>query len=201
MKRAVFLDRDGVLNEVILRDGQPHSPIHLAEFRIVFGAKDALTALRRAGYLLIVATNQPDVARQIQSQCIVEIMHERLMAHLPLDDIQVCYHDDHHQCDCRKPRPGLLLRAAQQWGISLSESYMIGDRSKDLEAGRRAGCKTVLLRYPYNESHAVAADYRAASLLEATAWILGSRPQQEAPLRRSAAAALSLGAAYRLGRM
>jgi D-glycero-D-manno-heptose 1,7-bisphosphate phosphatase len=175
MSKAVFLDRDGVLNRVIVRNGKPHSPNHLGDFKIISGTREGLTKLKNAGYLLIVATNQPNVARQLQPQSVVEIMHEKLKATLPLDDIRVCYHDDHHRCECRKPLPGLLLSAAKDWGIRLSESYMIGDRWKDVEAGRRAGCKSVLLKRPYNEREPKTADYYAASVLEAAEQILGSQ--------------------------
>jgi len=172
MRKAVFFDRDGVLNEAIIRNGDPHSPNRLDEFRIVPGAREALVSLRKAGYLLIVATNQPDVARQLQQQSVIEMMHERLKEDLPLDDIRVCYHDDCHHCGCRKPAPGLLLGAAREWGIRLSGSYMIGDRWKDVEAGRRAGCKTIFLEHPYNDNEPRAADYYVKSVLEAAQFIL-----------------------------
>ena len=173
-RKAIFLDRDGVLNEVIFRDGRPGSPRDLNEFRIMPAAEEALLALRRAGYLLIVVTNQPEVSRRLQDRPAVESMHDRLMKSLPLDDVRVCYHDDDHACECRKPAPGLLLSAARDWGISLIDSFLIGDRGKDMEAGRRVHCKTVLLACPYNENEATTADYRAGSLLDATRWILAT---------------------------
>jgi D-glycero-D-manno-heptose 1,7-bisphosphate phosphatase len=174
MQKAVFFDRDGVLNKALIRNGQPHSPQHLGEFEITRETAEALRSLKRAGFLLIVATNQPNVARGFQPQSMIDRMHERLRTELPLDDIRVCYHDDHHHCYCRKPQPGLLYEAAADWGISLSQSYMIGDRWKDVEAGRRAGCRTVLLQRPYNASDGKSADYRAATLLEAANWIMGA---------------------------
>ena len=179
MPKAVFFDRDGVLNKPLIRDGQPHSPEHLDEFEIIGEAAEALRSLKRAGYLLIVATNQPNVARGVQSQSMIERMHERLRTELPLDDIRVCFHDDHHHCFCRKPQPGLLYEAARDWQISLSQSYMIGDRWKDVEAGRRAGCRTVLLRCPYNETESQTADWAASSLLDAVQWILGTTKESE----------------------
>lgn len=167
------MDRDGVLNRVVVRGGRPGSPRSLAEFALVEDAAVALHSLRRAGYLLIVATNQPEVARGLQDTALVEEMHRRLRAALPLDDIWVCYHDRRHRCGCRKPEPGLLLGAAEKWGIDLSRSYMIGDRGKDLAAGRRAGCGTILVSCPYNRGDESHADYCAASLSDASAWILG----------------------------
>jgi D-glycero-D-manno-heptose 1,7-bisphosphate phosphatase len=174
MRKTVFLDRDSVLNDTVIRGGQPSSPRELSEFRIVPEAKQALTSLREAEYLLIVATNQPEVARRLLEPAVIELMHQKLRACLPLDDIRVCSHDDHHKCGCRKPAPGLLLNAAKDWGISLDESYIIGDRLKDVKAGRCAGCKTIFLRYPYNERNSESADYTATSLLDATEWILGA---------------------------
>lgn len=175
MRKAIFLDRDGVLNKVILRKGKPYSPGHLGELQIIPGTGQALQILKSAGYLLIVATNQPDVARGLQTKAMIECMHERLSVLLPLDDMRVCYHDEHYQCECRKPKPGLLLQAARDWGIRLSESYMIGDRWKDIEAGRRAGSHTILLRYPHNQHQSKLADYCSNTLLEAAGWILGAR--------------------------
>jgi D-glycero-D-manno-heptose 1,7-bisphosphate phosphatase len=112
------------------------------------------------------------VVRGLQAQSMIERMHEKLRTELPVDDIRVCYHDDHHQCFCRKPQPGLLYGAAREWGISLNQSYMIGDRWKDVEAGRRAGCRTILLRYPYNMNEVSLAEYSTTTLREATEWIL-----------------------------
>jgi D-glycero-D-manno-heptose 1,7-bisphosphate phosphatase len=175
MRKAVFFDRDGVLNRALMRDSKPHSPSHLDELEIIPGAREALESLRSAGYLLIVATNQPNVARGVQAKEAIERMHERLGVLLPLDDIRVCFHDDPDHCSCRKPMPGLLLEAARYWGIRLSESYMIGDRRKDIEAGHRAGCKTILLRYPHNENESKSADYCSNTLLEAVHWILDGR--------------------------
>lgn len=185
MRRAVFMDRDGVLNRVVMRAGNPSSPRSLAEFAVVGGAAAVLRTLRRAGYLLIVATNQPEVARRLQEPALVEEMHRRLRAALPLDDIRVCWHDERHRCGCRKPEPGLLLQAAAEWEIELSRSYMIGDRLKDIDAGRRAGCRTILLSRPYNRGDESRADYCAASLRDACAWILErSAPAPEAAMFR-----------------
>lgn len=172
-RRAVFLDRDGVLNHAFVRDGKPQPPSNLDELTVLPGVPEMLAALKEAGFLLIVATNQPDVARGLQTRAMVEAINDALRATLPLDDIYVCYHDDPDDCDCRKPRPGLLLRAAARYNIDLSASFMVGDRWKDVEAGRRAGCTTVLIEHGYTEEDSKnAADYRARSPLEAGAWIL-----------------------------
>ena len=156
--KAVFLDRDGVLNRAIVCDGKPYPPASLAEFEILPGTKEALDKLKEAGYLLIVVTNQPDVGRGTQQKSIVEEMHEVLRTILPLDEIYVCYHGYDGECECRKPQPGMLLAAAREFKIDLKKSFMIGDRSKDIEAGKAAGCKTIFIDYQYSEKLKFLAD-------------------------------------------
>lgn len=169
---AVFLDRDGVINEVIVRNGRPYSPGTLADMRVCVGVPDALAALRAAGYLLIVVTNQPDVGHGRQRLETVVAMHEYLLANLPLDDVRVCYHTDADACECRKPKPGMLLDAAKAWEVDLRASYMIGDRWRDIDAGRAAGCRTILVGDGYAERPAQGFDLKADSLLDATRLIL-----------------------------
>jgi D-glycero-D-manno-heptose 1,7-bisphosphate phosphatase len=149
--RAVFLDRDGVLNRSIVRDGRPYAPMHLDDFALLPGVVPATHALRRAGFLLIVVTNQPDVGAGRQRQETVERMNAQLRQWLPIDDIKVCYHVDADACACRKPKPGMIMEAAQQWGIDLSASIMVGDRWRDVEAGQAARCKTILVDAGYDE--------------------------------------------------
>jgi D-glycero-D-manno-heptose 1,7-bisphosphate phosphatase len=172
-KKAVFLDRDGVLNDAVVRDGKPYPPDSLATLRISKEVPKALHALKQADFLLICVTNQPDVARGKTLCTIVETINTHLLSSLPLDNIYVCYHDDIDMCDCRKPLPGLLMRAASQYGIDLCRSFMIGDRWKDIEAGKNAGCKTVWLNYNYQEAFFTAApDYTTSSIIEAVDWII-----------------------------
>ena len=172
LRRAVFLDRDGVLNRTFLREGQMRPPASLAELEILPGVPEALNALRASGYSLIVVTNQPDVARGISSMALVEGIHERLSRTLPLDAILACFHDDRDECDCRKPRPGLLLRAARELDIELALSAMVGDSWRDVEAGKRAGCRTFLVhRGPGTPTAAY--DVRVGSLAEAASIIIG----------------------------
>jgi D-glycero-D-manno-heptose 1,7-bisphosphate phosphatase len=170
-RRAVFLDRDGVLNGTLLRGGTPVPPSTVEELEITPGARDALERLRAAGYLLIVVSNQPDVARGRQTREGVERINARLAQELPLDEVRVCYHDEGDGCPCRKPAPGMLLDAARQHGISLRDSFMVGDRWRDIEAGQRAGTRTVLIDHHYGERK-VSADAEVPSLVEAAAWIL-----------------------------
>jgi D-glycero-D-manno-heptose 1,7-bisphosphate phosphatase len=149
-RRAIFFDRDGVLNEVVWRDGAPVSPRCAAELRLVAGAAEAVRRLRSAGWLVLVVTNQPDLARGALERA----EHDRILAlfreSLAVDDVAVCPHDDTHDCRCRKPKPGMLEDLAARHRVVLSRSVMVGDSWKDIEAGRRAGCRTVLLRREYN---------------------------------------------------
>jgi D-glycero-D-manno-heptose 1,7-bisphosphate phosphatase len=171
--RAVFLDRDGVLNRTEVRDGRPYPPRTLAGLEILPGVAEACALLRQYGFLLIVVTNQPDVGRGQQSQRLVEAMHEVLLERLPLHRIEVCYAAGFTVCKDRKPAPGMLLRAAAEFGIDLNRSFMIGDRWRDIDCGHAAGCTTVLIDYGYQEALHAEPAYRAASLLEAAHWIIG----------------------------
>ena len=174
MNRAVFLDRDGVITRAIIRNGKPYAPLSRADVSLVPGAADALDRLRRAGLLLIVVTNQPDVARGRLSRDEVEAIHAGLRAELPLDAIQVCYHDDDDECACRKPAPGLLYAAAIAHDIALSRSYLVGDQWRDIAAGRRAGCRTILVESGHDEPVTVEPHARVADLHCAAAWILAN---------------------------
>jgi len=172
-RRAIFLDRDGVLNRVVLRNGKPHPPVSIDEFQILNDVQKSLAELASHGFLLFVVTNQPDVARGTQQRSVVDAMHQVLREALPLDGIYVCFHDDADECECRKPKPGLLLIAAAEHGISLSGSYMVGDRWRDVDAGQRAGCRTVWIDCGYTErGPSIPADAVVKSLQEAVAWIL-----------------------------
>jgi D-glycero-D-manno-heptose 1,7-bisphosphate phosphatase len=172
LRRAVFLDRDGVLNRALTRDSKPYPPSSLKELEILPGVREACGDLRQAGFLLIMVTNQPDVARGNQRREVVEVINRAVCESLCLDDIKVCYHDNLDHCSCRKPKPGLLFEAAQDWNINLSESFMVGDRWKDIDAGRRAGCKTIFIRYAYSETKPQVFDLEAGSLAESVEWIL-----------------------------
>lgn len=171
--RAVFLDRDGVLNRAILREGKPYPPPSAAEMEIVAGAPAALARLKQRGFLLLVVTNQPDVARGTQTLEAVEAIHRVLRDVLPLDDVLVCPHDDRDACACRKPAPGLLLAARERYGIDLGRSFLVGDRWRDMDAGAAAGCRTVFLDFGYRERGPSAPpDARVASIEEAADWII-----------------------------
>jgi D-glycero-D-manno-heptose 1,7-bisphosphate phosphatase len=178
MQRAVFLDRDGVINKAVVRDGKPYPPGRVEDVEIYEDVPEALKQLKAAGFLCVLVTNQPDVARGKQVRGVVEAIHEKLMASLPLDDCLVCYHDDEDGCACRKPAPGMLFMAAERLGISLKDSFMIGDRWRDIEAGRRAGCQTVWIDRKYSEPLKNKPDFTAESLLVAVEWILRKTSQE-----------------------
>jgi D-glycero-D-manno-heptose 1,7-bisphosphate phosphatase len=172
-KRAVFLDRDGVINQALLRDRKPYPPSGIDELKIVEGAAEALRDLKQAGFLLIVVTNQPDIARGTRSRATVDAIHQALREALPLDDFFVCPHDDADHCDCRKPLPGLLLRAAEKYEIDMSRSFMVGDRWRDVDAGASAGCATVWIDYGYREKRPAAEpSVKVVSIRAAADWIL-----------------------------
>ena len=174
---AVFLDRDGVLNRAVIRSGRPFPPRTTDELEIPEDAAASLDALRRAGYALVAVTNQPDVARGTQQRENVESINREIQRRLALDDVRVCYHDNADDCACRKPKPGMILDSARYLALDPTRSVMIGDRWSDIEAGRRAGCATVLIGDGYGEANPWRArpDARAGSLTAAVAWILGQR--------------------------
>lgn len=175
MSGIVFLDRDGVLNRCLVDPaGVPVPPSGLAELELLPGVGEACALLGRHGYRLLVVTNQPDVARGKQERAVVEQINDWLMSRLPLDGVLVCWHDDADGCDCRKPSPGLLLTAAGDAGIDLADCVMVGDRWRDIEAGRRAGCRTALVGTGYGEQLLSVPDFAADTLLEIAQWITTS---------------------------
>ncbi|MBV9266114.1 MAG: HAD-IIIA family hydrolase [Acidobacteriaceae bacterium] len=171
--RAVFLDRDGVINAAIVRDGKPYPPFTLEQFSILPGVPEACRLLHGAGFYLVVATNQPDVGRGRLDQSTVEEIHRVMCVRLPLDRVEVCYDpDDSSSSEFRKPRPGMLLHAAQALAIDLSRSYMIGDRWRDIDCGHAAGCKTIFIDSGYKESLRAQPDFTAPDLFAAARLIL-----------------------------
>ena len=171
---AVFLDRDGVINEVVYRDGQPGSPRDLTEFRFTHQVHETLSELACGGYRLFVVSNQPDVARGLLSPEILQSMTDRIRAELPVDDVLICPHDDADACECRKPKPGLIDRVAPD--LDISRSFLIGDSWKDIEAARRGGVKAILLSRDYNSG--VSAEITARDLRAATTLILAERVEE-----------------------
>ena len=171
-RAAVFLDRDGVLNKGHLVDGVPRPPDSVEDLELLPGVEEACRALHEAGLLLIVASNQPDIARGTQTLAAVEAINRELTARLPLDEVRICPHDDPDHCHCRKPEPGMLTDAAREHGIDLGRSVMVGDRWRDVEAGKRAGCMTVFIDSGYPERPPEEPDLTVRGLGEAVPWIL-----------------------------
>ncbi len=181
---AVFLDRDGVLNAAVVVDGRPHPPRSAAEMMLLPGVEDACARLHGAGFVLVCVTNQPDIARGVTTAARVAEINDDIQRRLGLDAVAVCPHDDADGCACRKPKPGLIREAAARLGLDLTRSVVVGDRWRDVEAGRQAGCRTVLIDRAYDEPAAIA-DAVAASLAEAVPWIIslsrrGTSPRAEA---------------------
>jgi D-glycero-D-manno-heptose 1,7-bisphosphate phosphatase len=172
LRRAVFLDRDGVLNRAVVREGRPYPPVSLDGMEVLPKVPEAATALKQAGFLLVMVTNQPDVARGKTERTTVDAMNTHLSGLLGLDAVLCCFHDESDGCRCRKPKPGMLQDAARAFGIDLSASYMVGDRWRDTEAGRRAGCATFFIDYGYREAQPESCDYRVSSLWEASRIII-----------------------------
>ncbi len=181
MKRAVFLDRDGVINRAVVRDGKPFAPAFVDDVEILPGVDRALERLRDAGFALVVVTNQPDIARGTTTREAVDAIHAFMLRELALDEIRVCPHDEADDCPCRKPRPGMLQ---QEPRYDAAASYMVGDRWRDIEAGRAAGCRaTILVDYDYGEPIPHEPTVRVRSLAEAADWILAAPANLPTPDR------------------
>ena len=179
MRRAVFLDRDGVLTAAIVRAGRAYAPLSLDEYGIAHEAGPAVDRLRAAGLVCLVFTNQPEIARGLLAPDTLEEMHRRLRAVTAVDGVYVCPHDPQEGCRCHKPQPGMLHDAAAQWGIALEESYVVGDRWRDIGAGRAAGCYSVLLDRPYSAcDEASVPDARVGTLRDAVDLILAREAER-----------------------
>jgi len=173
MKKAVFFDRDGVLTEAIVKNGKAFAPRSMEELRIVPGARSVLENLAGKGFVIIVVTNQPDIARKKMERAVLDQMNRELVSQMggekTIQEILVCPHDDSDHCECRKPKPGMLFQAQKRWDLDLPNSFLVGDREVDMKAGRAAQCKTILINAPYNQD--VRAGYRAENLMQACHWI------------------------------
>ena len=173
-RRAVFFDRDGVLNRLVSRDGMQAAPQRIEDFHLIPDAARLVGQVRQAGFLAFVITNQPDIARGLLPERDLESMTAALRGAVPLDDVMICPHDDPDQCACRKPKPGMLVTLSERWNVDLKRSFVVGDSWKDIEAGQRVGCKTILLaggdaNGPMERS--VPPDAVVGSLADAIAWV------------------------------
>jgi D-glycero-D-manno-heptose 1,7-bisphosphate phosphatase len=172
-RRAVFFDRDGVLNEAVVRDRKPFPPTSVAEVRFTDRAREAVSELHDAGFVTVCVTNQPDVARGTLDRDVAESINDFVRTELGLDDLIACFHDEADACSCRKPKPGMILEAASRHGLDVAQSYLVGDRWKDIDAGIAAGCRTVLIDRAWNERAATGKpDASVATAHDAARWIL-----------------------------
>jgi len=169
--KAVFLDRDGVINQTVMHHGALRAPQNLEEWLWIDGVHDTLTALRARGYSLFVCTNQPDVSRGWQTREQVDSFHALIERELPVSRIYACFHDNADACTCRKPKPGMLLRASEEFDIDLARSFMVGDRPSDIEAGRAAGCHTIYMRHANDQAPATHAEHEISALSQLLAII------------------------------
>jgi len=177
-RAAVFLDRDGVINRSEVRDGKPYSPRALDDFRLLPGSVAAIDRLKQAGYLVVVVTNQPDIGNGFVAREVVEAMHRRLRERTLVDDVRMCPHSQGAGCDCRKPRPGMLLALVKDWQIDPASSWMVGDRGSDIVAGEAAGCRTIFIDRGYREPKPAAPTMVARTLPEAVEAILGHQRER-----------------------
>lgn len=177
MSSAIFLDRDGVINIPKIKNGRSYAPRTFEQFVFFNETKHALKRLKEAGFLLFVVTNQPDVGHGLISSLILEEMHNKILVELPIDDIEACCHKQDENCDCRKPKAGMLKKLINRWEIDVQKSYMIGDRWSDVAAGKTAGCQTIFIDYKYDEKIRDQPDFIVSSLDEAVKIICARTPK------------------------
>jgi D-glycero-D-manno-heptose 1,7-bisphosphate phosphatase len=172
MVEAVFLDRDGVLNRGFVKDGKSYAPRSIKEFRLLPYAAVSVKKLREAGYLVIVVTNQPDINNGLITRETVDEMHLKLKNKTLVNDIFLCPHSRKENCNCRKPKSGMLIEASQKYNINLKKSFMIGDRASDIAAGIEAGCRTIFINRRYNETAPLNQEITFFSIKSATNYII-----------------------------
>ncbi len=164
INKAVFLDRDGVINHVVNHKeiNKPSSPWQIAEFKLIDGIKNPLDELKKMGFFLFVISNQPDIARGRIKKGTTEKINKIILEKFPIKEIIVCPHDDSDNCNCRKPKPGMITKLSKKWNVDLKKSYLIGDSWKDTEAAENAGIKSIIINKTYNQD--VNAGYRVKDL-------------------------------------
>ena len=166
MIRNIFLDRDGIINEVIFRDNKVGSPRAFSEFKLRQEFVEFYNSIKKENYNLFVISNQPDIARKNMDIKELEMMTDRISSAFTIKEITYCTHDDPDNCDCRKPKPGMILELLKKYNLRKEESMIIGDSNKDAGAGRNAGVRTIILQTDYNRDSNIDSDYRVKSLLD-----------------------------------
>jgi|TARA_B100001175_G_scaffold313455_1_gene321083 D-glycero-D-manno-heptose 1,7-bisphosphate phosphatase len=172
MKKAVFLDRDGVLSKTHIKKGKSFAVKKLKDFKLFYGSEESVKKLKLAGFMVIVVTNQPDVGKKIISRIVLKKMHDRLKKKTKVDAIYSCTHSQDDNCFCRKPKPGMILNAAKKHNINLKKSFMVGDRSSDILAGKKAKCRSIFLDKKYFEKKPKVQEATFNNLVQATNYIL-----------------------------
>lgn len=172
MNKAIFFDRDGVINRSIIKNNKPYPPKNLEELELIDGIHLLMWRLKQKGFLIFVITNQPDVSRGTQTKSMVEALNTNIKKELPINEIFTCYHDDKNNCECRKPKSGFILQAKDKYDIDLKQSFVIGDRWKDIQAGKSAGCLTIFIDYGYDEELKCKPDYKVKNIKEIEGVIL-----------------------------
>ena len=172
MQAAVFLDRDGVLNRSLVRDGKSYAPRRMEDFKLLPYAVTSVEKLLKVGFLVIVVTNQPDINNGLVSIESVNAMHSILKEKTHVTDIFLCPHSQNEGCHCRKPKPGMLMAAAKKYNIDLQKSFMVGDRSSDVDAGLEAGCRAIFLNRHYKEPSPLKQEKTFSSLNSVTNYII-----------------------------
>jgi len=152
MKKAIFFDRDGVLNEAIIKNNKPYAPLKRSDVKLVYGVKELIFKLKSLDFLILAVTNQPDYRRGLVKKNDIEDINNFIIRSLDIDDLFCCYHDDRDNCGCRKPKPGAILFFQKKYNIDLKKSFLIGDRSKDIQAAHAVNCPAIFIDYGYNES-------------------------------------------------
>ena len=148
---CIFLDRDGVINHSKVIEGKPFAPTKFEDFKLIDGVSESLAILKKKKFKISIFTNQPDVKLIKKMKKEVIKMHDFLLKTLPIDHIDVCFHNKSDNCLCRKPKIGMLTRSAKKLKVNLEDCFVVGDRWSDIEAGQKAGCKCFFIDYNYNE--------------------------------------------------
>ena len=172
MNKAIFLDRDGVISKTFLINGKSFAPRKFKDFKIFSSSVKSIKRLKLAGYMVFVVTNQPDVGKKLISKNTLQKMHNKIIKEIKVDKIYSCIHTQNTGCYCRKPKPGMILKAAKKYNIDLKQSFMIGDRASDIKAGLKAKCRSIFLDKKYKEQKPKTQEATFSNLTEATKYIL-----------------------------
>jgi D-glycero-D-manno-heptose 1,7-bisphosphate phosphatase len=175
MNSGVFLDRDGVVNKIILKERRPYSPRELDQLEILEGVRDAVQIFQKLRFKVVVITNQPEISRGLITEDLTIEMHNKIREETGIESFYFCRHDDFHDCECRKPKAGMLLKAAEELNLDFSQSYLVGDRWKDIHAGQKVGCKCYFIDNHYDEPRPILPFHTVKSLYEAAILIRESR--------------------------